>query len=505
MYRLNRKRSFLALLALAILISMGIYAVTAVPQTEIPEKPNIVFIVADDLDLASMAELPKMKTLMADEGTTFSNHFVSLALCCPSRASMLCGQYAHNTGVTDNYPPAGGFSVFYEADKEDSTIATWLQDAGYKTALFGKYLNGYPGTDVAKTYIPPGWSDWAVPVKGNAYKEFDYSLNENGEIVSYGHKPADYMTTVLEGKADDFIAANAENEDPFFLYLSLYAPHEPSVPEPQYKDAFADAVAPRTPAYNEEDTSDKPEWTAAVPLMDELQAERVDASYRRRLQTMLSVEDLVENVVATLEENGELENTYIIFTSDNGFHMGDHRLPLGKSTAYDSDIHVPLIIRGPDVPKGEVVDELTANIDFAPTFAELAGITIPGTVDGRSFVSLWREKVRNWRTAILLEHDANVVKPKNTDDEGLLEPEDSSEVFRVGMPSFIGVRTSQYTYVSYANGEKELYDNAADPYQVNNIAATASKELLDALEAQSEALSTCSGEVCREAEDRKIP
>ncbi|MGZ4803228.1 MAG: sulfatase family protein, partial [Acidimicrobiia bacterium] len=350
-------------------------------------KPNILFVLTDDLDLGELAQMPILQSKLVQQGVTFSNNFVSVSLCCPSRTTTLRGQYSHNTGVLTNGGANGGFATAHALGVENSTVATWLHDDGYQTGLFGKYLNGYPNT-AGDTYVPPGWDDWASSVKGNPYSEYDYTLNENGTLVSYGHKAKDYGTTVYVKKTQDFVTRAAQAGKPFFAYLAVYAPHGPATPAPQDVGKFAGATAPRTPNYNEADVSDKPAWVQAKPLMDATVQAKTDALYEKRIESLQAVDRSIGKLITTLKNNGQLANTYIVFTSDNGFHLGQHRLPQGKQTAYEEDIHVPLIVRGPGVPKNVKRAHITGNVDYAPTFAALAGATTPSFVDGRSLAPL---------------------------------------------------------------------------------------------------------------------
>ena len=212
-------------------------------------KPNIILIMSDDEDVAAHAFMPKTKALIEDEGTTFANFFISYPICCPSRASILRGQYAHNTQVLDNKPPLGGYEKFDERDLEASTLGTWLQAAGYRTAMIGKYINRYTPE---KDGVPPGWNDWYVG--GNAHPSYDYTLNENGRVVHYGDDPEDYLTDVLARKAVQVIRAAADDELPFFLYVQPYTPHSPSIAAPRHLDMFSAAVLPRSPP------STRPTW-----------------------------------------------------------------------------------------------------------------------------------------------------------------------------------------------------------------------------------------------------
>jgi len=474
-------------------LGIGLGPAGAAPPTQ-SARPNIIFLLTDDLDAASVRAMPRVTALLADRGVSLTNFFVTTSLCCPSRSSLLRGQYVHNHQVLTNRSPSGGFERFHALGREDSTVAVWLQNAGYRTALMGKYLNGYPGS-AGSTYVPQGWDEWDSPVKGRPYGNFDYTMNENGRLVEYGHAPGDYLTDVLSRKAVQFIRSSARDGRPFFLYLATYAPHAPSTPAPRHAGAFAGATAPRPPSFNEEDTSDKPEWVRQRVPLTAPQIAQIDEQYRQRLRSLLAVDDLVADLVAVLRETGRLEQTYLFFTSDNGYHMGEHRLMPGKNTAYEEDIRVPLIVRGPGVPARRIVDQLAMNIDVAPTFASLAGAAVPPFVDGRSLVSLLGPAPPpQWRQAFLTEHfvDARGQAGGRPGRRG------------GGAPAFSGLRTRDAKYVEYATGERELYDLRADPYELRNLAATAPQELLSRLAARLAELRQCGGRSCRKAEDEPV-
>ncbi len=368
-------------------------------------KPNVLFVLTDDLDLGEIAQMPNLKSMMVDQGVSFAHDYVSVSLCCPSRTTTLRGQYSHNTGVETNGGVNGGFETAHRLGVEDSTVATWMQADGYRTALIGKYLNGYPDT-VAKTYVPPGWNEWDSAAAGNPYSQFNYTLNENGKLVHYGSAPSDYGTDVYVKKTQDFITKAASAHQPFFAYLAVYAPHQPATPAPRDANLFPGAKAPRTPAYNAADVSGKPQFIQNLPLMTPKVQQRVDALYRRRIQSLQAVDLGLSHLIATLRATGQLDNTYIVFTSDNGFHLGQFRMPSGKQTAYDFDIHMPLVVRGPGIPSGRTADQLVGNIDLAPTFAAMAGAKPASFVDGRSWLALAKDPSSDqpWRDAYLIEH-----------------------------------------------------------------------------------------------------
>ena len=418
--------AFLAVLALACSWPVAQVGASAVPRSRTrtvaaptaashaaasSTRPNIVLVLTDDLDATSYLDstrFPELQDLMVKQGVSFSNFFVDESLCCPSRASILRGQYVHNHGVLGNGAPIGGFSRFHALGNESSTVATWLHARGYRTGLFGKYLNGYPQT-VAPTYVPPGWDVWNSPSGGNPYGEYRYELNENGKLVQYGAQPSDYLVDVLAKKSVDFIQQSASSKKPFFMYVAPYVPHQPATPAPRYAGAFPGVQAPRPPSFDQADVSAEPQWLQHRHPLAPVVIRYIDDLYQRRLQDILGFEDLLKGVVDALQSTGKLDNTYVIFTSDNGFHLGQHRLPPGKQTPYDEDIRVPMIVRGPGIPAASSTTGIGMNIDLAPTIAALAGARTPSFVDGRSLVPLLRAPTasRRWRTAAFVEHSAN--------------------------------------------------------------------------------------------------
>lgn len=471
---------------------------TITPQADVQvlpktDRPNILFILTDDLDLelGTLDYMPHLQELMVAQGLTLEDYFISQPICCPSRATLLRGQYTHNHGVYRNDQPNGGFEEFYSLQNESSTLATWLQAAGYRTVMLGKYLNGYPFPE-DRSYVPVGWNEWYSSVKGSPFAGYRYTLNENGKQIDYnetGQGESQYMTDVLGRKAGDFIVRASADDVPFFVYLSTYAPHVPVKPAPRHAALMPDLKAPQIASFNEADVSDKPDGLRSDPLLSDDEIKTLDEEYRARVLAMQAVDEMIASLITVLQETGQLDNTYIIFTSDNGYHMGQHRLRAGKDVPYEEDIHVPFIIRGPGIlPDMTLQGYITGNVDFAPTIAELAGVLPPEYVDGRSMVGLFhgeRPLPREWRSAYLLEfygynqanEDPNASAPK---------------------PNYLGLRTLEYLYVEYQDGFIELYDLIADPYEMENIAATADPALLEQLSAWLKALSTCAGEQCRE-------
>lgn len=489
-------------------------------------KPNVLFVLTDDMRLDDMQYLPRIKQLIGDRGMTFDEQFDNVTLCCPARTSILRGQYAHNTGVLTNGGTNGGFETAHANNVEHDTVATAMRAAGYTTGLFGKYLNGYPNT-VAPSYVPPGWDTWSSSSKGNAYGEFNYTLNQNGKQVDYGSKPEDYGTDVYARQTTDFIDHAKASGKPFFAYLAVYAPHQPATPAPQDVDTFPGLRAPRDGSYNEADVSDKPAYIRDLPLLGPQVQANVDALARRRAQSLQAVDRDVAAVIEHLDKVGALDDTYVIFTSDNGFHLGQHRMRAGKQTAYETDIHLPLLVRGPEITAGGHVGEITGNIDLAPTIAALGGATLTEAPDGRSLVPFLHGQPpapSTWRQAYLLEHWTTSLTPQPRTGAGQLEPDDldqqgggaasgsnTTTSVRAGraaatnIPEFQGLRVARYTYVEYTTGEKELYDLVKDPDELDNLAATADPALLAALHARLDALRRCTADACRSAEDVPLP
>ncbi|MEK8031418.1 sulfatase [Ideonella sp. DXS29W] len=474
------------------------------------KAPNIVFILTDDLDSAAAAQMPLVKSLIADRGTAFRHHYVSLSLCCPSRTTGLRGQFAHNTTIFKNGPPDGGFEGVYAQGLEQSTYATWLQDAGYRTALFGKYLNNYPDTAPSNKYIPPGWHEWMSPVAGTPYKGFKYTMNHNGNLEEYGKAESDYLTDVISREAADFIRRSTDQfaDKPFLVYLAPFAPHAPATPAPRHENEFNDAKAPRVPSFNEADVRDKPNWVRSLPLLSDAAIKDIDKLYRNRRRSLLAVDEMVQNIITTLQSVGQLDNTYVIFTSDNGYHQGQHRLDSGKMTAYEEDVLIPMWIRGPGVPVGRTIDYITANVDYAPTFAEIAGVQPPSFVDGRSLMPFLRGLTPpSWRAALLLENKSGAIPPLRT-DEGPQEPSDPMEraLARVagsgiGIDGFTGLRVNDgTTYVEYVTGEFELYNNLVDPFQATNSYNTTPPPVRSKLARWIASLKNASGAALRQAE-----
>ncbi|GHH66563.1 sulfatase [Streptosporangium violaceochromogenes] len=481
---LNAVRKVLCLILLCTLGAPGVASETA----RAAERPNIVFVLVDDLEAGDLQRFPTIWNELVRGGTSFDRFFVTNSWCCPSRSTILRSQYVHSHGVLTNTAPEGGFTKFYASALERSTLGTWMKSAGYRTGLMGKYLNHYPGGATAPTYVPQGWDEWDVPVR-RLYKEYDYTLNENGVLRAYGSADTDYLTDVLSQKADAFVSQ--AGEEPFFLYLAPVAPHNPANCAARHRDAFADAVAPRPPSFDQEDVSAEPRWLSSRERFGERTIENIDERYRRRLRAMLGVDDMVASLIETLRVTGKLDNTYLFFGSDNGFHLGQHRLAQGKTTPFDESIKVPFVVRGPGVRAGGVVGDMAATVDIAPTLAQLAGARLPEFAEGRSLLPLLQGRLPvPWRQNVLLE---------------FYRPINPNSARQTPVPAYQGMRTARYTFVRYSTGEYQLYDLARDPYQLSNLAARVPPGVIARFDRQLDDLVACSGASCRVADSVPPP
>jgi N-acetylglucosamine-6-sulfatase len=424
-------------------------------------RPNIVFVLTDDLSMDLIRYMPQVQALQA-RGLTFDNYFVSDSLCCPSRSSIFTGNFPHDTGVFTNVGADGGISAFYAHHDEDSSFNVALQRSGYRTALMGKYLNGYlqgpSRSPVPSTYVPPGWNQWDVP--GYAYSEFNYELNQDGKLHHYGHRRSDYLTDVLARKGVQFVDRSAASGQPFFLELATFAPHSPYTPAPRDAHDFPGLTAPRPPSFDTLPV-DAPRWLAGQPSLTKGHVRHINSVFRRRVQAVQGVDHMLAKLQAALASHGQLGNTYIVFSSDNGFHTGEYRLMPGKLTAFDTDIQVPLVVAGPKIPAGSATDAMSENVDLAKTFEAIGGASTLS--DGHSLMPLFGGGApADWRNAILVEHHG-------PDFGGPADPDAQADTS--GNPtSYEAMRTPGFLYVEYRDGEREYYDLRADPDELHNIA-----------------------------------
>jgi N-acetylglucosamine-6-sulfatase len=462
-------------------------------------RPNFVFVLTDDLSRNLVAYMPHVRG-MQRRGTSFGRYVVTDSLCCPSRSSIFTGRYPHSTGVFTNKPPDGGFEVFHQSEERD-TFATSLQAQGYRTAMMGKYLNGYVPrrvVDGAPRFVPPGWSDWAVA--GNGYREFDYNLlvktpqMPRPRIIRHGDRPRDYLTDVISRRGRAFMSSAARAGRPFMLELATFAPHAPYTPAPRDAKRFPNLKAPRTPPFNRPQLEGRPAWLSTQPLTA-AQIQRIDRDFRKRAQSVQAVDRMIGDIQAQLRKLGVADNTYIVFTSDNGYHMGQRRLLEGKQTAWDHDIHVPLVVTGPGVPAGRTVAQLAANVDLRPTFQQLGGAPIAPNVEGRSLAAFLRgDGVTSWRNVALIEHHGPNTAPTDPD---------RATARQGNPPSYTALRFPDALWVQYDDPRyaPEYYDLKRDPYERRNIAAKLTQARRDQLSGLVAKLRACNnGPACQDAD-----
>ncbi len=476
-----------------LLVAAALVALIAAPSgASAARRPNIVVITTDDQRQDDMIALPKTKRLLGSTGTTYRNSYVSYSLCCPSRTTFLTGQYSHNHHVTWNFPPFGGYEVF-RALGQGNTLPVWLQRAGYTTGLIGKYLNEYG--EQRPREIPPGWSDWQGAVDPSTYDQYGYTMNINGRLVHYGRRPRDYQTDVFAGRAVDFIRHHSSRRKPFFLWLTPNAPHTiavkengrregtPAFPPPRYRhNRFSNAQIPHTPNFDEADVSDKPKIIQGFPRVAGPNLALALAHYRGRLGALLGVDDMVERVVSQLRRSGQLRNTVIVFTSDNGWLLGEHRIVGQKYFGFEESIRVPLIISGPGFPRGRTSSDPVMNVDLAPTIAAAAGARPRRAQDG---YALQRVRAGSLR-------DRNMVVETGVNSYGL--PYYSG--FHTLRWHYEDITTPKTSLTAYGR-EDELYDLKADPFELTNVAHDPRYAgALAEIKRRLATLRTCKGRAC---------
>ncbi|MDH5682456.1 MAG: sulfatase, partial [Spirochaetota bacterium] len=460
----------------------------------------------DDQTYGTVKYMTNTVSSLADKGVTFTNGFVSDSSCCETRASLLRGQYQQNYKTKELSQKAITAPWFKKLELEKVTLATELKKKGYRTALIGKYLNGY---SQIKDHVPPGWDIWnalAWPKitkkvrMTKKFRYFKYYLNENGKVNFYGDKEKDYQTDVLAQKAMDFLKSSSKDNKPFFLYLTPFAPHGPKIPAKRHRKSLRSTKAPRPMSFNEKDISDKPSWIKNAISLKKQHINYIDREYKKQLQTLLSVDEMISKIINYLEKTDQIDNTYIFFLSDNGLSYGEHRRLWGKFTAYEEHIRVPFIVRGPGIGKGKKSHHFALEIDLFPTIAEITGINAPDFIDGRSLLPILKkpnDSSINWRNTFLIQHWWQGVKNKK---QTYLNP------FYPPHPTkYIGFRSRKYKYVHYIiDNEHELYNLEKDPYELENIYhkinLKSKKELFNYLTK----LSKCKGKECRDLENPEL-
>ena len=467
------------------------------PVTMGRERPNVIVLMMDDMRDDDLQFMPNVARLIRDQGVRFTNMFSPHPLCCPARASFFSGLYTHNHQVWSHKKPYG-FRVF----DDRQTLAVWLhRGGGYDTKFVGKYLNGYGRTrrmdgSSSLRYRPPGWTDWRPAVdnarktqlkhlQGGTYRYFDTTLSDNGVLEPHQGR---YQTLLFSDVVQDMVRDGARSPRPFFIEAAFAAPHvgyprEDDDPKPFHRSdgwrqtwqnparpkyvrgRFDHRITSIPPIVGGEDFADKPVFMRSIPPLIPEEQEAILEDYRQRVEAISIVDDEVANIVETLERTGELDNTYLMFTSDNGFFLGEHRRRQGKILAYDASLRVPLVMRGPGIPAGESRTDPFLMVDFAPTILDAAGVRPRPGLDGVSMLDVAREGDRGWRRPIFTESG-----PRDLTEETLVR---ITPVEREHGPSSLrfsqGVRTGRYLYVEHASRDKELYDMRRDPDQSVNV------------------------------------
>lgn len=502
------------------LVTAAALALVAVLAPALPAwaaaQPNVVVVMTDDQTLEQLRFMPKTRELVGGAGAEFTHAYTSFPLCCPSRATFLTGRYAHNHGVLSNGGDDGGYAHF---DGEHS-LPVWLRDAGYDTVHIGKYLNGYGAGD--PTEIPQGWTDWHGAIDPFTYWNYGFWLNHNGRVQRYGtpsdENPARYQTDVYARLAVHAVEERARTGRPFFLNLAVLASHgevpsaaglaenqfggEPFFVSPRpakrHADSIPDAAITRTDATNEADVSDKPAWLRnQFPSMSDAQLAAQDGEYRQRARSLLAVDDAVSDVVGALRRTGQLDRTYVLFVSDNGFMEGEHRIPGGKFVPYEESARVPLLLRGPGIPAGGRSEELVANVDLAPTILAITGATPTQSVDGRSLLPYAAHPDLRSDRPILLETQGTGTQ---VDDipAGMPFAPPSVQATLAQLPAYRAVRWGRWKYVEYTTQERELYDLQADPNELRSRDGDPAYADIEAeLSVALASLAACADDACR--------
>jgi arylsulfatase A-like enzyme len=504
--RLSRAQGAMTALAgFAVLVGGALaHGVAAPGSAEGADPPNIVFILTDDQALHEMAALPTVRAEIGAKGATFTRAYASYPLCCPARATLLGGQYMHNHGVRGNGGEFGGWQRF--EPREARAFPVRLRSSGYHTVHVGKYMNLYPNG--ASCFgppalpVPPGWSEWYGKVsENNLY--YDYRLIEDpdgsgglpAQCQEYGDEESDYQTDVLTEKAVEFIGEPGGPPTPFHLNFWVNAPHAPFVPAPRHLNTYGGAKLPWLKGFNERRINDKPKWLRRqAGRLRLVVRKKIAAERRRQLEQLLSVDEAVGRILQALEEEGELDDTYVIFTSDHGFFRGEHRIAGGKYLPHDPSSRVPLMIRGPGIPAGSRSRELVSLADLTQTILKIGTGSTDPSLDGRSLLPYAKDPAARTTRPILLEADTGPGRGNNGFDEaaaaaakaGLAgkrgvsnldqEPGVSAAAKRAAAtgnfaPAYRAIRTNRYLMVLYANGERELYDMALDPAQLRSVAS----------------------------------
>ena len=528
----------IAVAALALLAALAAPAALARPAGADPDgRPNILVVMTDDMATTDLQFMPNVRRLLARQGTTFADAVDSFPLCCPARATFITGQYAHNHDVGGNFYPYG----WYGMKDRGNILPAWLQKVGYRTALIGKWLNGYGARD-AHGEMPRGFDIWRGLLDVSAYDYYNFVMNRNGNLRAWGdasfahklvefakievipnpgglagvlakladvfgpppytywgaHEPHDYSPDVTGRITQQLVRGERNAERPFFIWWAPAAPHREDVsttlmhrpgpdprPAPRYAEQSQDYVLPQPPSFNEPDIADKPSNIQdTAPSMSQAQIDQLKLDYQGRGGSLRAVDDHVAELVKILRNTHQLRNTLIVFVSDNGWLQGQHRITGDKYLPYEESLRVPFILRGPGVPADQTIHGQVSNVDFAPTLVDLAKATAGRTMDGVSLMPTVRHPGLRPNRAIEIEALAPLFEgaiPINAWDR-----------------PYKGVRTDRYTYVVYKEtGDEELYDRQTDPYELQNVADSPAYSAVKAhLASRLAKLDDCQGRSC---------
>lgn len=526
------------------------WALVAVRAVALAAKPNIVFILADDQDqvLGGMDRLPEISRLLGAEGANFTNFFVNTPVCCPSRAEIVAGRYGHNNLVKNG---TGGcmHANITGPDFLKHQLGTYLSELGYRTALFGKYMNNPACTCPEESGckrgkkgpmpLPPGWDRWFSVCTMGGYFHNEY--NDDGEAVTLGGEPEHYMTSVIGNRTVEWLE-QLEPEEPFFAYVAPHAPHVadtvfPFVTQaaPWYAGSLGEATAPRTPNWNQVNAKAHPVIANQAP-MDDFTVQWSDSLYRARQESMLSVDDLVAAIVAALKKKGVLDQTYFFFSSDHGYALGQQARPSGKFHVYENDIRVPMLVRGPGVQPGLEVPAVSGLVDLAATWVDIAGGDPDQPyLDGRSLLPWLQGRAPAWRDTYLIEYWSLGDVRRGAPESPQCNPSEGEDCVKEGCTchyhkvdgvnnTYVAARhvspAEDFLLVQYYADKLndgslprhfgamepvfiEAYDLRRDPWQMSNLhpeVETTKSALLQQLRREMFAMSQCSGKECRNIE-----
>jgi arylsulfatase A-like enzyme len=498
--------------------------VSVSPLVGRPDRPNVLVIMTDDARNDDLQFMPHVRHLIGDHGVRFTNTFSPQPLCCPARASFITGEYSHNHHVWSHAAPFG-----FQALHDRSTLPVWLNDAGYDTSFLGKYLNGYGvqrlrNGQPSLRYVPPGWTDWRGSVDGGVaagsaldggtYRYFDTTLNDNGRLTPH---QGVYQTSLLGRLTRESLRRQVASPRPFFSWVSFVAPHhggpaEADDPKPVLRangttQVFRNPARPKrvwgrfdkrirhAPGYRgEADVADKPFFIRDLPRLTKAEQLGVREDARQRAEALSLVDAQVARIMSTLRATGQLDDTYVLFTSDNGYFLGEHRMPQGKILPYEPSLRVPLLIRGPGIPAGQVRTDPFTMIDFAPTILAAAGVRGPSTIDGTSLLGVAEHGDRGWDRGILTETGPRAVSEDAEESDNFLVRAAGPSPLRFSQ----GVRTGDYLYVEHASRERELYDLRSDPRELTNLVdRPALAGVVRRLAHELDLLRNCRGAGCR--------